>query len=389
MSNIIAGDIFEKIIEEVVQSSQTDFEENGVPQQTLTELKQTWQQKLSVRNVAQMPWDPKPAPPPQAQPAQQSTNNQSYAPPPQAQAPNGARVKNEPGAENYNGNAYMPQAMNPELAQQRAASLLQQQYGSQASASLGAMRQGGIALPGQQQQQQHQQHQQQLQHHQQQKPTGLQLPPQNPQSLQQQYQQQLKQQQAAQQQPRIKTETDGASDDFQANKRPRFAYGQTDGAGDGMEEWKAMLASARSVSDEERAQNDALMRDHVAQMARELESGLMQPLDGRKQEGKKESGNSCAQPLAAIPQLDGDFSDDEKADVKDEEDENAINSDLDDSGDEANNADEDDDDIDSMLCTYDKVQRVKNKWKCTLKDGVLSANGKEYLFHKAQGEFEW
>ena len=38
---------------------------------------------------------------------------------------------------------------------------------------------------------------------------------------------------------------------------------------------------------------------------------------------------------------------------------------------------------------YDKVQRVKNKWKCTLKDGVLNANGKEWLFHKGNGEFEW
>ncbi|KAH0186348.1 hypothetical protein KCU86_g12070, partial [Aureobasidium melanogenum] len=50
---------------------------------------------------------------------------------------------------------------------------------------------------------------------------------------------------------------------------------------------------------------------------------------------------------------------------------------------------EEDEEIDHVLCTYDKVQRVKNKWKCTLKDGIMSANGKEYLFHKAQGEFEW
>ncbi|KAF4550767.1 Transcription initiation factor IIA large subunit-like protein [Elsinoe fawcettii] len=367
MSNIVAGEIFEKVIEEVVAASMTDFEENGVPQQTLNELKQTWQQKLSVRNVAQMPWDPKPAPPQQVQAPAAST--QSYAAPPQAHASNGPRIKNEPGTENYNNGSYMPQAMNPELAQQRAASLLQQQYGNQASASLGAMRQNGIALPGQQQQ----------------KPSGLQLPPSNPQALQQQYQHQLKQQQAAQQ-PRIKAETDGASDDFQANKRARLAYAQTDGADDGMEEWKAMLNAARSVSDEDRAKNDAAMREQVAEMARELENGLMQPLTNRGRRNKNAT-QAATQERFTIPQLDGDFSDDDK--VKDEDDENAINSDLDDSGDDANNAEEDDDDIDSMLCTYDKVQRVKNKWKCTLKDGVLSANGKEYLFHKAQGEFEW
>lgn len=27
--------------------------------------------------------------------------------------------------------------------------------------------------------------------------------------------------------------------------------------------------------------------------------------------------------------------------------------------------------------------------KCVLKDGVLSINGKDYVFHKATGEYEW
>lgn len=27
--------------------------------------------------------------------------------------------------------------------------------------------------------------------------------------------------------------------------------------------------------------------------------------------------------------------------------------------------------------------------KCILKDGVLTVNGKEYVFHKATGEYEW
>lgn len=374
MSNIVAGDIFEKVIHEVVQASQTDFEENGVNQQTLLELKQTWQQKLSARNVAQMPWDPKPEPSPQpvhSQPSSAINNtSQTYTPSQsQPQNVNGTRVKNEPGPDqNYAGGNYMPQPMNPELAQQRAASLLQQQYGSQATASLGAMQRGGIALPGQPQA----------------KP-GLQLPGQTQQVHQ--YAQQLKQQQAAQQ-PRIKTETDGASDDFQASKRQRLAYAQTDGANDGMAEWNAIMDARRAVSDEQRAQADATMREYITSMANELESGLMQPLKQRKRSKKNRTVSRSKRPtLEGIPQYDGDFSEDEK--VIDEDDENAINSDLDDSGDELHKDDDDDDEVDSMLCTYDKVQRVKNKWKCTLKDGVLSANGKEYLFHKAQGEFEW
>jgi transcription initiation factor TFIIA large subunit len=32
---------------------------------------------------------------------------------------------------------------------------------------------------------------------------------------------------------------------------------------------------------------------------------------------------------------------------------------------------------------------VKNKRKCNLKDGIMNLNGRDYLFHKATGEFEW
>ncbi|KAF9024591.1 transcription factor IIA, alpha/beta subunit [Hymenopellis radicata] len=69
----------------------------------------------------------------------------------------------------------------------------------------------------------------------------------------------------------------------------------------------------------------------------------------------------------------------------------AINSDLDDS-DTENEADAEDGagaDSDIVFCTYDKVARVKNKWKCILKDGMIHVNGKDYLFQKCTGEFEW
>jgi transcription initiation factor TFIIA large subunit len=76
----------------------------------------------------------------------------------------------------------------------------------------------------------------------------------------------------------------------------------------------------------------------------------------------------------------------------------AINSDLDDSDIES--------DLDSefgegeegegegadksiVLCMYEKVHRTKNKWKCQLKDGVISIGGKDWVFSKANGEFEW
>ncbi|CDU25709.1 related to TOA1-transcription factor TFIIA-L [Sporisorium scitamineum] len=66
-----------------------------------------------------------------------------------------------------------------------------------------------------------------------------------------------------------------------------------------------------------------------------------------------------------------------------------IGSDLDDSDDEDLDGGADGDNDDMVLCLYDKVQRVKNKWKCVLKDGVASIDGRDYLFAKCNGEFEW
>jgi transcription initiation factor TFIIA large subunit len=74
-----------------------------------------------------------------------------------------------------------------------------------------------------------------------------------------------------------------------------------------------------------------------------------------------------------------------------DDDDAIIGSDLDDTDDD-DNGDQDDDDVEGgskVLCTYDRVQRVKNKWKCVLKDGMVHINGKDYLFSKCTGEFEW
>lgn len=70
---------------------------------------------------------------------------------------------------------------------------------------------------------------------------------------------------------------------------------------------------------------------------------------------------------------------DATADSDDENDEDAINSDLDDPEDDEIDNDDEDEVPQRMLCMYDKVQRTKNKWKCVLKDGVLTINGREYV----------
>ncbi|GAA6007766.1 hypothetical protein JCM11491_003957 [Sporobolomyces phaffii] len=83
---------------------------------------------------------------------------------------------------------------------------------------------------------------------------------------------------------------------------------------------------------------------------------------------------------------------DDKSGAKGEDDD-AINSDLDSSEDELDEEAElaggDDQGGDIVIALYEKVQRVKNKWKVTLKDGLISVNGKDYLFSKCSGEFEW
>ena len=42
-----------------------------------------------------------------------------------------------------------------------------------------------------------------------------------------------------------------------------------------------------------------------------------------------------------------------------------------------------------IVCQYDKITRIKNKWKFHLKDGIMNINGKDYLFSRANGDAEW
>jgi len=87
-----------------------------------------------------------------------------------------------------------------------------------------------------------------------------------------------------------------------------------------------------------------------------------------------------------IRQVDGGGDDDEEeggAAVASPKDDEELDSDLD-----------DDDDTEPetenyILCQYEKVTRIKNKRKTNLKDGIMHINGKDSLFHKATGEFEW
>ncbi|GAM26380.1 hypothetical protein SAMD00019534_095550 [Acytostelium subglobosum LB1] len=94
-----------------------------------------------------------------------------------------------------------------------------------------------------------------------------------------------------------------------------------------------------------------------------------------------------------IPQMDGNDDDDLDDELLEEhipeanagQQQDSLNSDLD---------DDEDNDPDPIiehfvLCQYEKVSRIKNKRKCTFKDGIMHLNGRDALFHKANGEFVW
>ncbi|KAF2471001.1 TFIIA-domain-containing protein [Lindgomyces ingoldianus] len=440
MSNTIVGSVYQQIIDKVIQASQNDFEEFGVDQSTLDEMKEVcgnisvllpslfidatafsfsrpmshcvccyfplkkktrslfllalcrrreryaawhwlevrlgesgaevagrWQTHLSNLKIAAFPWDPQQEPPRQPPTVPSNVKQEIEVSPvvsaPQQETANftnvGVKAERvyEPPISAYPQvpvNGYTS-GLNDNIAHQRANALIAQRLG-----------QGGHNM------QQHQQHSGQVPMHSQQRM----IPP------------QLQQQRAQQMQQR---------------PHPGHVYtSQTDGSDGVMEDWNALVAAKAAEGDDGpngRTAADRLMRAHVDAMAARQDSGLMMPLDempkGRKRKAamrvlqaqQAEASSSCTSVVPRVAPFDGEL---DGEDVKEENPEDAINSDLDDPDDDLEgDGDNDDDNVDYMLCTYDKVQRVKNKWKCVLKDGVLTTNKKEFLFHKATGEFEW
>ncbi|KAL2134153.1 hypothetical protein VTI74DRAFT_915 [Chaetomium olivicolor] len=382
MSNTAVGPVYDAIISEVINAVRVDFEENGVDDGVLEDLKKRWQLKLSQTKVAQFPWDPKPEP----QPAATAVNAQVAGPPPSAvppaanytqstlspQAPaqtlslpgaihpnhNGMTIKPEPGlvqpepvVKQEPGIPPMHQGYNPAnaarpTAAQRAAQALESQYGSRAAASINAIHSGMASQinPG----------------------VPVQQGPRQGQAPQHMNQQQYRQGVAAAMQQRMQ----------QIPHSSGLPAAQHDGPSDAVEAINAVKMERDAI--------DMHLHAQLAARAKQMEGGgLMAPF----KEATKTRGVSKTKKAGGPVQFDGP---DDGIKSEDEDDEDAINSDLDDPDEGEENDDGDDDSMGHMmLCMYDKVQRVKNKWKCILKDGVLTVNGKEYVFHKATGEYEW
>ena len=191
----------------------------------------------------------------------------------------------------------------------------------------------------------------------------------------------------------------------QAQQRSIVDSSQTDGT----DEWDDYVAQRRfdASSNPETVQKaDFSIRQQVEQMNRSMEGGgLMMPLADqpklphikKRKVFKGEAGpsdplfstagskTSAIKHISTLNQYDGpgvEEDTEDKSGIKDElfddDDEDAINSDLDDPDDNIIEEEQEEGRPQQiMLCTYDKVARVKNKWKCTLKDGVLTTGGKE------------
>ncbi|KAI1821291.1 transcription factor IIA, alpha/beta subunit [Xylaria intraflava] len=396
MSNSQVGGVYQQIINDVIAASRVDFEEGGIDETVLEQLKKGWQRKLSQQQLAVFPWDPKPDPPPApsaAAPASQPnpgpaaplpTPNgngytQSQTPAPQGPSipmPTGpstsdARIKTEPtvkiepGLEGNQMPQPIPQGDPNNIAQQRVIAQLQNQYGDRAAASINKLREqpgGSVTQPQTQQR------------------MANPVPPAYPAQYQnnaQQYRPNTPHNPAAQQQQQRAPLANG--------QRPPSS--QVDGTGEGEGQVGVLIQQTQDGRTIEMGQVeiDRILHAHMAARAKAMEGGgLMMPLK-RVDKGKAISSGKL--PASAGPsQYDG------VGDLKeegDDSDEDAINSDLDDPDDNIEENEDDEEAGQIMLCMYDKVQRVKNKWKCVLKDGVLNVNGKDYVFHKATGEYEW
>ena len=292
----------------------------------------------------------------------------SSSPAPSSSVPStgvgGVRIKPEPNSpfetQPLGQNSGIPNYKNT-IAQQRAAHNLAQKFGSTANVQINQLQaQAGIIGPGPQGQHNVQ---------------NIQLP-------RREFDEQKRQQQQRQYQ--------GLQ---QSQQRPTVNGTQMDGTDD----WNAMVAQRRADASTKTFQADLTLRQRVQQMSHDMEGGgLMLPLSEqlnyphiekheptqpRDETGSDPSLATIQIKMAVPPQFDGpnDSSDDNIKDDPDlEDDVDAINSDLDDpEEDVVDDGEEEAQKGQIMLCTYDKVQRVKNKWKCTLKDGTLTTGGKE------------
>lgn len=106
-------------------------------------------------------------------------------------------------------------------------------------------------------------------------------------------------------------------------------------------------------------------------------------------EGQEDNGNGGGGSYNKVKKesLDGEEGARPRGDKDDEEIHES--DDEDDDFGEEDDEDDEDDEGDIILCLYERVQRVRNRWKCQLREGLATFNGRDYTFSKASGDSEW
>lgn len=323
------------VIEGVIRDSRPDFEDAGVDEQTLQDLRQAWQTKLSEMGIARLPWDVQEAAPVQQGPAGAGSYYDGILP---VKTEDDARYGVSGGQSQSQAAAYRAAQNVQDYADNRG--ILPSQQSVQ-----GIMRRG-LDLP----------------------PVGGGNGNGNGAS--------------------------GASSNGQNSVSPSLPGGglvlpggghipQTDGASSGT--GLVLPGGNGHIPQTDGASDLPLTTEQVDQI---VDQKLRQ-MQARGQTLENTHGPlEITLSLDRLRRLQTDGAADGDDDAGDDDD---INSDLDDPEEDLN-SDVDNDEEDQgvlMLCLYDKVQRVKSKWKYILKDGVARINGKDYVFSRGTGESEW
>lgn len=190
-----------------------------------------------------------------------------------------------------------------------------------------------------------------------------------------QYQQALAQQAAHQKQQleaqaKARQQAAAQQQQQQGQGAPNGAqHAQTDGGADEDEDRHSHFGVIKQVGADGseinmgRVELDGLIRRQIEARGKAMEGGgLMLPLKAQKGSGGARRERKRGVDVGQTDGGDDDDDDDDKVLKAEDEDEDAINSDLDDPDDPKSDDSGDDETPQVMLCMYDKVQRVKNKW---------------------------
>eukprot|EP00002_Diphylleia_rotans_P041303 TRINITY_DN9_c0_g3_i1.p1 TRINITY_DN9_c0_g3~~TRINITY_DN9_c0_g3_i1.p1 ORF type:complete len:508 (+),score=113.87 TRINITY_DN9_c0_g3_i1:400-1923(+) len=72
---------------------------------------------------------------------------------------------------------------------------------------------------------------------------------------------------------------------------------------------------------------------------------------------------------------------------QDEDEDNDANSEI--NSDYDTSSDDSEQEFQIVICQYDRVSHVRSKWKCSLKDGIMHINDKDYVFSKCQADLNF